>query len=243
MNLDLANGLINNLKENKFVQNFIKELSNYLEKNVLNNAEISKADNAWTNLLTDNLEIGNKKITLKYKNEMLLERRNILQNYALKTKNKGEMYYIYDINTDEKNAYNLCVCEPNKSRGIVTKKIEELPEGANLGSVLRKQGDNFILEREDTQIIENEINSMIKEKIKEQDQYLDSKRIEGHIYEVDEKDSGRIWLYDLNNKVGGGVEGIEEVEFPKDLYETAKKGDKFIYENGEYIKTVGKALT
>ncbi len=214
MNLDIVNDLFNNLKENKFVQNFMKELSNYLEKNSTNN----------NNLIS------------KYKDEMLIERANILQNYALETKDKGEMYYIYDINTNEKNTYNLCVCKPSKSNEVITKKIEDLPEGASLGSVLRKQGEDFILEKEDTKVIENQINNMIEEKMREQNQYLDSKRIEGHIYEADEKYSGRIWLYDLNNKEGGGIEGIEEIEFPQNLYETAKKGDKFIYQNGEYQK-------
>lgn len=32
MNLDLFNNLLNNAKENNFIQNFIKELSNFLEK-------------------------------------------------------------------------------------------------------------------------------------------------------------------------------------------------------------------
>lgn len=32
MNLDLFNPILNNVKENNFVQNFIKELTNYLEK-------------------------------------------------------------------------------------------------------------------------------------------------------------------------------------------------------------------
>ncbi len=236
MNLDLENDLFNNLKEKQFMQNFIKELSNYLEKNLTHNTEISGVDNTWNNLLADNLEIGNQKIISKYKDEMLLERTNILQNYALKTKDKGEMYYIYDIDTNGKNTYNLCICEPSKSHKVITKKIEDLPEDARLGSVLRKQGEEIVLEKEDTRVIENQINSMIKEKIKKQDQYLDSKRIEGHIYEADEKYLGRIWLYDLNNKVDGGIEGIEEIEFPKNLYETAKKGDKFIYQNGEYKK-------
>ena len=233
MNLDLVNDLFNNLKENRLVQNFIKELSNYLEKNLITNPEISGANNTWNNLLADNLEIDNKKIISKYRDEMLLERTNILQNYALKTKDKGEMYYIYD---EGKNEYNLCICEPSKSHEVVTKRIEDLPEGTSVGSVLRKLGEDFILEKEDTEVIGNQINNMIKKKIKEQDQYLDSKRIEEHIYEADEKYSGRIWLYDLNNKVGGSIEGIEEIEFPKNLYETAKKGDKFIYQNGEYQK-------
>ncbi len=236
MNLDLVNNLWNDLKENQFVQNFIKELSNYLEKNLTHNTEISGVDNTWNNLLADNLEINNKKIISKYKDEMLLERANILQNYALKTKDKGEMYYIYDIDTNEKNTYNLCICEPNKSHEVITKKIEDLPEGTSLGSILRKKGEDFILEKEDTRVVENQINNMIKEKIKEQDQYLDSKRIDGHIYKAGEKYSGRICLYDLNNKVGGGIEEIEEIEFPKNLYETAEKGDKFIYLNGEYQK-------
>lgn len=38
MNLDLFNNLLNNVKENNIVQNFIKELSNYLEKS---NKELS----------------------------------------------------------------------------------------------------------------------------------------------------------------------------------------------------------
>jgi len=77
---------------------------------------------------------------------------------------------------------------------------------------------------------------MIKEKIEEQMEYLESKRVEGHIYEVGEKGSGRIWLYDLNNTVGGGIEGIEEVKFLEELYQDAQEGDKFIFKNGEYQK-------
>ena len=172
MNLDLLNNLWNDLKENQFVQNFIKELSNYLEKNLTHNPQVPKTKNSWNNLLADNLEIGGRKITSKYQSEMLMERLNILQNYALETKNKGIMYYIYDINTNEKNTYNLCICEPNKSHKVITKNIEDLPKGSRLGSVLRQQGENFILDKEATKIIENQINNMIKEKIKDQDKYL-----------------------------------------------------------------------
>ena len=236
MNLDLVNDLFNDLKENKFVQNFIKELSNYLEKDLIKSTKFSEENSTWNNLLAENLEIGNQKIISKYRDEMILERANILENYALKTKDKGEMYYIYDIATDEKNTYNLCICEQDKSHKVITKKIEDLPKDTNLGSVLRKKGENFILDKDDTKIIEKQINNMITEKIKEQAKYLDSKRIESHIYEADEKYSGRIWLYDLNSKAGGGLEGIEEIEFPENLYETAKKGDKFIYQNGKYQK-------
>ncbi len=225
-----------NLKENKTVQNFIKELSNYLENNLMNGKKNPKTDSTWNNLLSDNQELDNKKIISKYKDKMLLERVNILQSYALRTREKGEMYYIYNTNTQEKDTYNLCICDENKSNEIITKKVEELPKGAYLGSVLRKRGENLVLDQEATENLEKEISNMIKKTIKEQDQYLESRRIEGHIYQVNEKDLGRIWLCDLNERVGGGIEEIEEIEFPKDLYEAAKTGDLFIYQDGTYQK-------
>lgn len=239
MNLDLVNSIFNNLKENKFVQNFIKELSNYLENNLDSTTKIYNDDNKWNYLnLDEDLTLYDEKIVVKFRDEMFSQRSKILQNYAKDTKEKGEMFYIYDTSTNQENSYNLSYCNINRSHEVLTKSIEELPNGSNLGSVLRKKGEKFILDEEATKNVGREINSMIKEKIKEQNQYLESKRIDGHVYEVGEKYSGRIWLYDLNNVSGGGIEGIEEIKFPKDLYETAKEGDLFVYENGEYKKHV-----
>lgn len=238
MNLDLVNDLFNNLKENKVVQDFMKELSNYLENNITNNSKILDTNYKWNNLISDDLTLYNKKIITKYRDKMLKERNNILQDYAENTRESGEMYYIYNTNTNERNSYNLCICKAEKSHEVITKQIKELPEGVGLGSVLRKQGEKFIIDTRATQIVGEEINKMIQEKIKEQNEYLDSRRIDGHIYEVGEKYSGRIWLYDLNNTAGSGIEGIEEIEFPKDLYETAKEGNLFVYENGEYQKYI-----
>ena len=102
------------------------------------------------------------------------------------------------------------------------------------GSVLRKQDIGFVLDHEGTKCVGREINTMIKEKIEEQHEYLDSKRIEGHTYEVGEKYDGRIWLYDRDNVTNGCIDGIEEIEFPKELYQDAKEGDLFTYQNGEY---------
>ena len=236
MNLDLINNLFNNLKENEFVQNFMKELSEHLENNIGNNSNTVSSVGEWNNLLSNDLTIDNQKVIAKYRDEMLTERNNILQKYAENTKEAGEMYYIYNISENQKNSYNLSNCTVEKSNEVITKQIEELPEGVRLGSVLREQNGSFILDVEATKIVGEEINQMIQEKLKQQDEYLDSKRIEGHVYEVGEKYSERIWLYDLNNNPNSGMEGIEEIEFPKDLYQTAKEGDLFIYKNGEYQK-------
>lgn len=222
MNLDFINNLFNNLKENKVAIDFMNELSDYLE------------NNGWNNLLADDLTINDTKIISKYKDNMLKERANILQDYAENTKEAGEMYYIYNVSENEKNSYNIS--KTDKNHKILTLSIDELPKGTQLGSVLRKQGDKFILDANATRIVGKRINEMIEEQIKKQNQFLKDKRIDGHMYEVEEKDNGRIWLYDLNNIEGGGIEEFEEIEFPKDLYQMSKKGDKFLYKDGEYQK-------
>ena len=92
---------------------------------------------------------------------MLIERNNILQKYAKNTKEKGEMYYIYNISENEKNSYNLSNCTIGKSNEVITKQVEDLPEDATLGSVLREQNGTFILDVETTKAVGKEINQMI----------------------------------------------------------------------------------
>lgn len=227
MNLDLVNDLFNNLKENKFVQNFMKELSNYLEKNLSNNNFIS---NSWIDLSNDDLTIFDTKITTKFRDEMLVERNNILQNYAKNINDADDIFYIYSINSNNKNSYNLYNCRTND---IVTKSIDDLPNGSELGSILSYKSGSFILDNEATEMLGNEIVSMIKDKIIEQNEFLSNNRIEGHIYEVGEKSSGHVWLYDLNS-VNGGSDGIEEVEFPAELYDRIDENDRVVFRDGEY---------
>ena len=109
-----------------------------------------------------------------------------------------------------------------------------MPEGANLGSVLRKKDDEFIIDIDATKIVNEDINEMIKEKIEKQNAYLSSKRIDEHVYEVGEKYSNTILLYDLDNNVNGEIESFEEVEFSSDLFNSVKEGDRVVYKNGEY---------
>lgn len=236
MNLGLVKDLFNNLKENNFVQSFMKELSNYLENTITNTTRISDNDFNFNDIHLGDLTLYGEKVIVRFRDKMLTKRAEILQRYSENSKEKGEMYYIYDVNSSDSNSFNLCICEPGKSHEVITKTKAELPEGVTLGSVLRKQDIVFVLDNEGTKSVGRKINTMIKEKIEEQHEFLNSKRVEGHTYEVGEKYDGRIWLYDLDNAKGGGIEGIEEIEFPKDLYQEAKEGDLFIYQNGKYEK-------
>lgn len=232
MNLDLINEVVKSVKEKEFVQNFMKELTNYLKDN---DRLMVEEESEYNNLLADDLTLYDTKIITKFRDKMLLDRVNILRNYAEKTEQEGDMYYIYN-NSSQKDSYNLCSCNKDKNHKVITKLIEDLPEGCKLGSVLRNKSNEFVLDKDGTKAVEKEINDMIKENIEEQNKYLENKRIEGHIYEVGEKYSGRVWLYDLSNNINAGKEGIEEIEFFNELYEDIKEGDKVIYQDGDYWK-------
>ena len=232
MNLDLINEVVKSVKEKEFVQNFMKELTNYLKDN---DRLMVEEETEYKNLLADDLTLYDTKIITKFRDKMLLDRVNILRNYAEKTEQEGDMYYIYN-NSSQKDSYNLCSCNKDKNHKVITKLIEDLPEGCKLGSVLRNKSNEFVLDKDGTKAVEKEINDMIKENIEEQNKYLENKRIEGHIYEVGEKYSGRVWLYDLSNNINAGKEGIEEIEFFNELYEDIKEGDKLIYQGGNYWK-------
>ena len=227
MDLDLINNIVNGLKSNNFVHNFMKELQNYLENNISTN--IYERENITMLNPTYN---GNKIIT-KYRDKMLIERLNILNNYASRNMNNDTMYYIFDRNSKDEHIYNLCICEKGKSSSIIEVNTENLPNETSIGSVLRKSGDNYILDEKATNEVSIEINNMNNELVEEQKEYLQSKRIDGHIYEVSENDEDRVWLFDVTNKDN---EGFEEIDFPEELLNDCKEGDLFIYKNGEYQK-------
>ncbi|MBR3132573.1 MAG: DUF3006 domain-containing protein [Clostridia bacterium] len=220
MSLDLINALVNDVKKNRIFSGFIKELRNHLEKEDLKLIGPTYNEN---------------KITVKYRDKMLIERGNILNNYAQKSLSDGELYYIYSKNSKMSDGYNLCNCEREKSSDIIEVNSGELPYGATIGSVLRKQGDSYILDQEATNEIAKEINNMKEKLLKEQSEFLEGNRIEGHVYELYENNGDRAWLFDITS---GNSEGIEEIDFPEDLLTNGKEGDLFIYKNGEYQKYV-----
>ena len=163
---------------------------------------------------------------------MYINRANILNNYAKQTLNKGKMYYIYDKNSKMAECYNLCICEEGNSHTIIEKSKDELPRGAKIGSVLRMAENKFVLDEEATMEISQEINKMKDEILNKQTNFLESKRIEGHIYEMSEKSDDRAWLYDITNGNNNVQEEVEEIDFPNELL----KDDKISLEEIKYIK-------
>ena len=61
MKLDFINDLVNNLKDSNVVENFMNELSEYLEKNSGNQID----------LMSDNLHINGSRVISKYRDIIL----------------------------------------------------------------------------------------------------------------------------------------------------------------------------
>lgn len=178
-------------------------------------------------------EVREDKLITQYRDKMYIQRNEILNKYAKKTKEKGIMYYIYSNNSQNENKYNLCICDNQNTNMVIEEKKEEIPKDAKIGMVLRKKDDAFFIDIEATKEVKEEILKMQEQVKNEQIKYFNNKRIEGHIYEVSEIAKDRIWLFDITLN---SEEAIEEIEISKELIKNTKEGDKYIYKNGEYKK-------
>lgn len=233
MDLNIFNTLKANKKGNDIIQSFITELTKFLEKNIITSGNSGGADMG----ILEQIE-ADENLTVKYRDKILIERMNILNNYAQETCDKGDMYYVYSKNSKSRDIYNIYKCEVGKAGNIITAQKGNLPEGTGIDSVLRVQNGKYVLDIEDTEQIQNRTQEKIRQLLGDELQNLNNNRIEGHIYEVGPKEDDRVWLFDITNGNKNGLEAIEEIDIPKDLLEKVEEGDKLKYENGEYIYMV-----
>ena len=208
-------------KNREEVTEFIKELSDYLEKD--NEIQISILDKVQ----------NSEKFTVLYRDKMYIERNKILNNYAKENKDKGVLYYIYNKVQDTDN-YLLSICEENKSNVVIEVNENELPKGTSIDTVLRQENGKYIVDTRSTFIVRKQIEKIVNKLLKEQEKYLQSNRLEGHIYEVGEIESDRVWLYDVTKNDENGIEAFEEINFPLELINKVTEGTEVIYRNGNY---------
>lgn len=222
MNLDFLNNLGNNLKENKIVQNFMKELGEYLEKNISTNL-FSKEENGILTQIQDE-----RNTSIISRNTMKNHMSEILKSYAQKTSEQGEMCFISSKKDDN---YTVFKYTDNKENIIQLDK-NELPERTGINSILRIVNGEYILDEVATKEVTNEITQMANSVLDKQDKQLEEFRREGHLYIVEEDRNDRIYLTDITDTTNNIV--IEEVDFPKKLLNQASEGTVFQYKNGGY---------
>ena len=211
MNLDIFENLIEKVKSNEFIQNFAKELENTIE-NSMQKSMLEK-------FVSDN------KIISEYKDKLLMARNEILQEQAKETSSRGEMYYIYDKKGSD---YLATICEKGKSHEVIRIPEKNVKSNVRIDNVLKKINNEFELDEEATNIVKFKQEEKFNEILEEQNKMMESRRIDGHIYEYVEGTRDSVWLID-NNLDNGDV--FEEIQ--QDVFKDAQEGDIFEYINGE----------
>lgn len=230
MNLDLMNSTFSKLNENKFIQNFIAELSNNLE----NNLDLKNKENPIIEdiLSKNNLTTGNKNSIIWNQNEVILK-------YAKENFNNDLMYFIKDNKKtywlNNKKHYNNEVYAVLK---VENDKIEEteisknnMPKGIGINDVFQIKSDKYILDSIATKELKDEITKMAEKIIEKQNNNLEKHRKEGHLYMVTEELGNNRFLKDLSNS---SKHEFEEVNIPKELLNKATEGKILKYSNGKY---------
>lgn len=224
MSLDFFNNLKENLSNNEVISNitegiqdFLTEVSDRLNSNENNNLDIvSEITTARTTSLSS-------------ENSIMKARDEILREYAKNTTDKGDLYFIFN---KIKDSDDYRVIQMGEDIDTTLKvNINELPEGSGLNQVMRLKNGKFELDEIGTENVLNKIYIKAEEILDRQDRKLQEYRKDGHIYVVTEDINNRIFLWDTTSKPDFE---IEEVNFPRQLLNEAKEGNKFIYKNGEY---------
>ncbi len=218
MNLDLVNDLFNNLKENKFVQNFIKELSNYLKNNLNgNNEEIPIIEDI----------LSKNKFTTGNQNSIRWNLDDVVLKYSQTNSVNDALYFVKE---KRENSYIILEAKDGKIEEIEINK-KDISSEVKVNEVLKFQNNNFIVDNHSTNELQEEIKNMAKKILNKQNINLNKHRKEGHLYMVTEELGDNRFLLDLTD---ASKTEFEEVNIPKDLLSKATEGMVLIYNNGKY---------
>lgn len=212
------------------MQNFINELSKYLE----NNLDREKTEMP---IIEDILSKNN--VTTGNENSIRWKRNDVILQYAEQNFSNEPMYLVQDSkktywsNNEEhynNDVYSVLKVENNQIEEIEISK-KDMPKDIGVNAVFRKREDEYIMDNYATEKLQKEIKNMAEEIINKQNAKLDSYRKEGHLYMVSEELGDNRFLWDLTD---APEFEFEEVDIPKDLLERATEGSVLKYTNGTY---------
>lgn len=230
MKLDLENKFFKGLKENNVVQNFINELSEYLENNL--GKERKDMPIIEDILSKNNLTTGNQ-------NAIRWNVEDVILEYAEQNFSSDSMYFVKDSkktywSNNEKhydnNVYTVLKVQDNQIEEIEISK-KDMPKNIGVNDVFIIKEDKYIIDDFATKQLQEKIINMAKEIIDKQNTNLNRYRKEGHLYRVSEELGNNRFLKDLTDE--SEIE-FEEVDIPKDLLDKATEGAVLKYTNGNY---------
>lgn len=224
MSLNLSINRPNPIKENKFINKFMKELAECLKKDKISLIE---------DILKNNL------LTTANKNAITWKGNEIIQQYIT---NAGRTETIYFIKDNKKiywennkkqcnnNVYTAIKVENRKIEEIEIAK-QEIPTNIGVNDIFKIKDGNYMLDDISTKELKKEITKMAEDVIEKQNKNLAEYRKEGHLYIVTEELRNNRFLKDLNTS--SKVE-FEEVDIPQNLLDKATEGIILKYNNGKY---------
>ena len=224
MSLNFLNNLKENLEKNDnlsqitdSIGNFINELAEALKNSTDANEELD---------IVTQISSSNK-LSVASENELMKERINVLNNYA---KNNGETFYFIFNKVKNEDKYRVWKFSNGKRTQSEMQK-DDLPNDANVNSILKVTDGKLVTDKEGTNIVISKIKERADEIIEKQNKKIEDYKKEGHTYLVTEDINGRVFLWDSTEKPSYE---IEDVYFPEELKDKAKKGNSFLYQNGTY---------
>lgn len=215
------------------MQNFINELSNYLENSIKNNLSYGDKE---VPIIEDIL--SKNKVTTANNNSIRCNFEDVILKYA-KQNNRDLMYFVKDSKktywSNNKKHYNNDVfvvmkVENNKIEEIEISK-NNMPQNIGVNDVFIIENNKYVLEEASTKELKDKIENMAKEIIDKQNEKLSICRKEEHLYMVTEELGNNRFLCDLTDT---SKFEFEEVDIPKDVLEKATEGAVLRFANGTY---------
>ena len=185
------------------MQNFINELSNYLENNMKNNFGYRNED---VPIIEDILSKNN--VTTGNENSIRWKLNDVILEYARQNFSNDSMYFVKDSkktywSNNEKNynnnVYNVLKVENDKIEELEINK-KDMPENIGVNDVFRIENDKYVIDNFATKELQEKIISMANEIIDKQNANLDRYRKEGHLYLVSEELGNNRFLKDLTDE-------------------------------------------
>lgn len=226
MNLDLVNDILKELKENDFVQDFINDLTSYLENK-----------NEEKPILEEILSKNN--ITTANENSIRWKMDDVILDYAKENFKDETMYFVNDnkkiVWKNNKKDYNndilsILKVENNKIEEIGIEK-SELKEKLSVNDVFKIENNEAKIDKIATKELKDKILEMANEIIEKQNNNLSNYKKEGHLYVVKEEIGNKRFLKDITEDTNTE---FEEVDIPKEILDKAVEGSVLKYTNGKY---------
>lgn len=230
MSLNLFNNIFEGLRENKFVQSFINELTKCLENNSNNlKNEIPIIEDI---LSKNKLTTGNRRAIKWNLDDVVLKytEQKFPNSTIYFVKDNKKTYWKNNEKHYDNNLYTILKAENNKIEEIEISK-KDLPKNIGVNDVFKIESGEYVVDKSATQELQKEIINMADEIVNKQNLILNKHRKEGHLYIVSEEVGNNRFLRDLteNSKIE-----FEEVNIPQNVLEKSTEGTVLKFINGEY---------